>query len=68
MNKQYIHDKIAELINIRIESKISPYHIEDRDLYNAIIADVKPFLNELYRENKIEVGKTLNGHYINTKK
>lgn len=67
MTKQYVLDKINQILEKRIENKTPPYHVEDLDLYGEIISDVKSFLNALYKDKVIDVGKTLNGHFINLK-
>lgn len=56
--------KIISLKNEKINRKITPSHVLDVELYNAIIQDVKEELNKLYKEGKITVFKTLNNKGI----
>ena len=46
------------------EKKILPTHVIDVDLLNRVNKEVKDALNELYKEGKIGIDRTINNKAI----
>ena len=48
--------------------KFHSFHILQSDLFNAINSEIKQALNELYKDGKIEVVKTINQNAFKIKR
>lgn len=54
-------NKVLEIVSrLQKEAKIVPNHVLQSTLFNAVIKEAKAAINELYKENKIEVIETIN--------
>lgn len=54
-------NKVLEIVGrLQKESEIVPNHVLQSTLFNAVIKEAKAAINELYKENKIEVIETIN--------
>lgn len=66
--EDYILFLIKQMIEDKEQNNIFPTHVMTNDLYRKIIENTKNTLNQLYKENKIQVGKTINDSYITLSK
>lgn len=60
MDKESILGLIKKLQKEKEDNRIVPTHILEVELFNAINSEIKQAINELYKESKIEVVKTIN--------
>lgn len=58
--KNKVLEIVSRLQKEADEAKIAPNHVLQSTLFNAVIKEVKGAINELYKENKIEVIETIN--------
>lgn len=58
--KNKVLEIVSRLQKENDEAKIAPNHVLQSTLFNAIIKEAKGAINELYKENKIEVIETIN--------
>jgi hypothetical protein len=58
---------IQDITSAKQEAHTEPSYALEREILDKVIQDTKKELNNLYKEGKIEVGKTLNGKYIKLK-
>ncbi len=66
--KDYILSLINQMIEEKQNNNIFPTHVITNDLYKRIMENAKNTLNQLYKEDKIQVGKTVNDTYITISK
>lgn len=65
--KEYVTEKLKEMIKDKDDKHIAPNHILSNELFNAIIVDVRTTLNSMVKDGTIEVCKTLNNIGIKLK-
>lgn len=58
--KNKVIEIVSRLQKEADEAKVAPNHVLQSTLFNAVIKEVKGTINELYKENKIEVIETIN--------
>jgi hypothetical protein len=58
---------IQDITSAKQEAHTEPSYALEREILDKVIQDTKKELNNLYKEGKIEVGKTLNNKYIKLK-
>lgn len=58
--KEVILKTLSCLQKEKEDNNIAPSHIVQSELLNAVNSEIKQALNELYKEDKIEVVKTIN--------
>lgn len=58
--KDIVYNTLYNLQKEREKENKEPVHILQTELFNTINSEIKKALNELYKESKIEVVKTLN--------
>lgn len=58
---------IQDITSAKQEAHTEPSYALEREILDKVIQDTKNELNNLYKEGKIEVGKTLNSKYIKLK-
>lgn len=62
--KEIVFNLIQEMQQAKEEKKIEPTHVLDVDLLNRVNQEVKDALNELYKEDKIGIDRTINNKAI----
>lgn len=58
--KNVVFKILSSLQKEREDRNVTPSHIVQSDLFNAVNNEIKQAINELYKEGKIEVVKTIN--------
>ena len=58
--KDIVYTTLSNLQKERKKANKEPTHILQTDLFNTINSEIKKAVNELYKESKIEVVKTIN--------
>lgn len=58
--KDIVYTTLNTLQKEREKENKEPVHILQTELFNAINSEIKQAINELYKERKIEVVKTIN--------
>lgn len=58
--KSIVYNTLSTLQKEREKANKEPTHILQSELFGAVNSEIKKALNELYKESKIEVVKTLN--------
>lgn len=58
--KDLVYNTLSTLQKEREKAKKEPTHILQTELFGAINLEIKKAINELYKESKIEVVKTIN--------
>jgi hypothetical protein len=58
---------IQDITSAKQEAHTEPSYALERELLDKVTKEAKKELNGLYKEGKIEVGKTLNGKWIKIK-
>lgn len=58
--KNIVYNTLNTLQKEREKANKEPVHILQTELFNAINSEIKQAINELYKESKIEVVKTIN--------
>ena len=58
--KNIVYTTLNTLQKEREKANKEPVHILQTELFNAINSEIKQAINELYKERKIEVVKTIN--------
>ena len=66
--KEIVLEVLNTLQKEREDNNIIPSHILQSDLFNAINSEIKQALNELYKDGKIEVVKTINQNAFKIKR
>ena len=64
MDKEYILEMIKKLQKEKKEKRIEPAHIIDIELLNLVVSEARDCLNDLYKEGRIKVTKTINHNAI----
>lgn len=62
--KETVLKVIQDLTNQKIELKQEPLLILDQELQKSIKKEVLDVLRELWKEKKIDLGKTINNNYV----
>lgn len=60
MDKESLLGLIRSLQKDKIDKRITPVHILEHELIQAVTSQVRYHLNELYTEGKIKVTRTIN--------
>lgn len=58
--KEIVYNTLNNLQKEREKANKEPTHILQSELFGAINTEIKKAVNELYKESKIEVEKTIN--------
>ena len=58
--KSIVYNTLSNLQKEREKAKKEPTHILQSELFGAVNSEIKQAINELYKESKIEVVKTIN--------
>ena len=58
--KSIVYNTLSTLQKEREKANKEPTHILQSELFGAVNSEIKKAINELYKESKIEVVKTLN--------
>ena len=57
--EKYIYNKLEEMQNAKADSTTYPNMLTKDELFKAIDKDIKAVLNQMFREKKIRVHKTI---------
>ena len=58
--KDYLKAKIAELCDEKRQKHVEPAMALESDFFNAVDADIRKCMNELFHERQIKVHKSVN--------
>lgn len=64
MDKETVLGLIMKLQKEKEDKRIEPTHILDVELLNTVTSEVRDYLNDLYKEGRIKVTKTINHNAI----
>lgn len=64
MDKETVLGLIKKLQKEKEDKRIEPTHVLDVELLNTVTSKVRDCLNDLYKEGRIKVTKTINHNAI----
>lgn len=64
MDKEIVLGLIKKLQKEKEDKRIEPTHVLDVELLNTVTSKVRDCLNDLYKEGRIKVTKTINHNAI----
>jgi hypothetical protein len=64
MDKEIVLGLIMKLQKEKEDKRIEPTHVLDVELLNTVTSKVRDCLNDLYKEGRIKVTKTINHNAI----
>lgn len=64
MDKEIVLGLIKKLQKEKKDKRIEPTHVLDVELLNTVTSKVRDCLNDLYKEGRIKVTKTINHNAI----
>lgn len=64
MDKEIVLGLIKKLQKEKEDKRIEPTHVLDAELLNTVTSKVRDCLNDLYKEGRIKVTKTINHNAI----